>query len=260
MERPAVLQSARLKLLRTARHLDELKACIAEYTGRNPCEVVAESDSNATVKVYEPPPDDVALIAGEVLYQLKSALDHMAFQLVMLNPRGIALPERSRQDCQFPIWTDLPTAKTLPLPYGVFKNLPGITDEVHAFIESLQPYYGIGATNNYLRFLKGLSNVDKHRHFSVIRTRAQVYEEVTWASGFRSSSLAHFEHNTQIPTPFIAADDERVDVKRSVTAAVSFNEPGALGEAVCLPVDLLLDDIAAAVWIILLRLEDLCKC
>ena len=237
------LQPVRLKLSRAAQHMEELKASIREYAGGNPCEVIPESDSKATINISQPPPDAIAVIAGEVLYQLRSALDHLAFELVKLNPENLSLPKGWEEKCEFPIWTELRPGQIRPLAYGVFKSLPGITKNAHTFIELLQPYYGVGATNNCLKFLKGLSNIDKHRHLSLISTRAQVREEVTWASGFRSASLAHFKHGTEIATPFVSADDECVDMQRDVSAAVFFDEPEVLGGAVTVTVGRLLEDI-----------------
>lgn len=55
-------------------------------------------------------------------------------------------------------------------------------------------------------------------------------------------SFAHFEHGAEVGG---YPSNERVDVERSVTVAVSFSESerGALGDAITLPVDYLLEEI-----------------
>jgi len=77
-------------------------------------------------------------MAGEVLYQLRSTLDHLAFDLVKLNRIGTPLPSEWEENCCFPLWID---PLTKPPFYNCFKScLPNISKAAFAFIESVQPY------------------------------------------------------------------------------------------------------------------------
>lgn len=93
------------------------------------------------------PPHDVAIPIGEALYQMRSALDHLAFGLVKAsNP---ILPLDWERNCEFPLKLQLPkTVPCAPVPFGhdsFSKCLPGIPIGPFTIIESLQPYYPFGA-------------------------------------------------------------------------------------------------------------------
>jgi hypothetical protein len=239
------LQSARLKILRASKHIEEIKSCIATYTAGNPYEVIPQPDGKEILTTGTPPPE-LSVIAGEVLYQLRSALDHLAFDLVKLNPGNISLPADWTDKCEFPLFQTLKPGQQTPLPYGSFTKLPGVSKEAHAVIEALQPYYRVGAANNYLRVLTNLSNIDKHRHLTLMRTRAVLHEKRVMSSGLRGTSFASLDHGAEIPALdyFSFGSDTTVDLDRSFTrAVVTFNEKEALGGATSLPVDYLLGGI-----------------
>ena len=93
---------------------------------------------------------------GEILYNLRSALDHLVWRLVLVNGE-----EPGRHNA-FPIvndeskWDEVKTRK-----------LKGLSRDVAARIERLQPYTGgIGLQFNVFAFrtLHTLCNIDKHRY------------------------------------------------------------------------------------------------
>jgi hypothetical protein len=190
------------------------------------------------------------MLAGEFVYQLRSNLDHLAFDLVRMNRSGSTLPPKWEENCQFPILDKTPSSgQTFPLPYGAFKNLPGIPIEAHTIIERVQPYYGLGAVNNGLRFLNKLSNIDKHRRLALTVTRVQVRQDFKQKSGSTGYSIETLGHGAEILTPCAGEDDPIVEVKRSTTLKVAFNEPAALGSASgVVPIDELLEIILGEVW------------
>ncbi len=189
------------------------------------------------------------MLAGELIYQLRSALDHLAFDVVERNLSGATLPPKWEEDCQFPIWIKpLKPGQTIPQPLGAFKNLPGISIEAHTIIERAQPYYRVGAVNNCLRFLAHLSNIDKHRRFALTRTRAQVRYDVLHKSGITGYSMETLEHGAEIPPPYEWKDDPIVQVDRSTELKITFNERSTLGDATDVPIETLLETIVGEIF------------
>ena len=236
------LESANLKLARAAEHIEAIRDVVWDYIEREPSDVTTEPNGKYVLNFREPPPAAIAVLAGEAIYQIRSALDHLAFELVKLNPNGTTLPTDWEEECVFPLWLDTP--KKAPV-YNCFKNtLPGITTGAFTFIESVQPYHRRD-TGNILRMLAVLSNIDKHRHLNL--TKPQAYrrdEAVVIHKGHRmhSSSVRRAEDGARIESPF-PFDTQIVDmqVQGAFTPFVSFHE-SALGQgAATLPVDYVLE-------------------
>ena len=72
---------------------------VASYGNR----FTRKADGKETLDLFEPTPL-ISLFAGEFIYQLRSALDHVAFDLVQMNKGGVTLPTDWQEDCAFPIW------------------------------------------------------------------------------------------------------------------------------------------------------------
>ena len=113
-------------------------------------------------------PVEWSIRAGEILYNLRSALDHLVWQLVVANGQK---PSRANQ---FPIldeeaqWTK----------HSTQNKLKGVEDECKKRIRFLQPFNPMLQLpiNGQLRpcyapvfrTLRDLSNIDKHRHLNLI--------------------------------------------------------------------------------------------
>ena len=117
-------------------------------------------DVNKQVWIYrgETPeaPIEWSVRIGEILYNLRSALDHLVWQLVLANG------EKPGRHNEFPIVND---ASEWGQARG--RKLKGISQAAAARIERLQPYTGgIGFPFNVFAFrtLRTLCNIDKHRH------------------------------------------------------------------------------------------------
>ncbi|MGH9494657.1 MAG: hypothetical protein ACRD3B_06635, partial [Candidatus Sulfotelmatobacter sp.] len=157
-------QAIDAKLNRVPEKIEAIKAHSDTYIAQNPPQVVMDGDGKTTLDMPVPVPPHISVVVGEILYQLRSTLDHLAFHLVKLNPGGATLPVGWEDRCKFPLMLDLKIGQAAPLPLGCFNNLPGISAKAHAFIESVQPYYRVGKVNSCLRFLRELCNRDKHRY------------------------------------------------------------------------------------------------
>ena len=151
---PAASDSAKLKLIRAAKHIRALKRCIAKYSASKPHKIISKPKRQKQLNVPNSPSPEISVLAGEAVYQMRSALDHLAFELVQVNPNVSAIDPDWRENTQFPLTTEIPKGCKLPLPKANFtRDLPGISDKAFTFIETLQPYYRIGAVNGAMGFL-----------------------------------------------------------------------------------------------------------
>lgn len=159
MQEPS-LAPVRLKIGRAEEHLDTLDAEIGVYLANEPYAAVREYDPQhgerlAGIRVTQPPPAHLALVIGDYLHNLRSALDHLAWQLV------IASGNTPTPRTEFPIYKD---ASVYQQRVGRVVIQPGVTAPIGADVESLQPYHrGDDALNHPLWVLHDLSNIDKHR-------------------------------------------------------------------------------------------------
>jgi len=154
------------KIERADSHLDALDTEVKKWL-----EVHAETGfsrhfyAEARVQAFwwdiPDPPLDWGVRIGDVVHNLRSALDHLVWQLSSSPKAGIG-------GNQFPIFRDKPTqgfdARTKD---GM---LYGVPDDERAKIEGLQPYVRDPGTEdrNALVILNNLSNVDKHQIVHVV--------------------------------------------------------------------------------------------
>ena len=156
------LDGIHAKVRRAEQHIKEItddmdKRCteVKQSIVREVCE-----DSSKQIWTYrgETPniPIEWSVILGEILYNLRSSLDHLVWQLVLANgqtPGG---------HNTFPITTDdgkwQKTKGT---------SLKGVSKRYEAMIGYLQPFTGgidLPFSVSMLRVLNGLGNTEKHRH------------------------------------------------------------------------------------------------
>jgi hypothetical protein len=220
------LESAALKLMRAQKHIDAIRDISWDYNEREPNVIIKHPDGSDELKFIESPPDAISVLAGEAIYQIRSALDHLAFQLVRLNRGGI-LPVDWEEKCAFPLRIDPP--KNPPVFNCFERTLPGISMQEFTFIESVQPY-NRGDVGVFLGRLAILSNIDKHRHVHVTKPQAHRRDEATvryrgivmhTSSVVRVEDGARTEHTLDFPDTEVL----NVQVGGAFTPFVSFYEP-----------------------------------
>jgi hypothetical protein len=217
------IEYARIKLHRVAVHIKAIGECVADYSGSEPHKRVTQADGKQKVNVIDDPPPEISVLAGEALYQLRSAIDHLAFDLVKLNAGNIQLPADWEEHCFFPLWLNVPKK---PATYNCFSHiLPGISKQAFTFIEGVQPYRS-NRTGNVLRLLADLSNIDKHRYLNLTKARLANRERIETSQG-RYTSIRRIEDGAELdPVPTTWVDGkEPVYVERSISVDVSFAEP-----------------------------------
>jgi len=206
--RIAGIESAKLKLARVAVHLDEIRHLISESTRKTDAyEIIKDANGKETVNFLLGPPQDLFVIVGEIVYQFRSALDHLAFQLIESNQAQIALPGDWERHCKFPLMLNVPATGNppvpfiLPVPQSVFeKTLPGMSKTAYAFIESVQPYHRGPGIHNVLRIIGQLANIDRHKHFHVMIPRLAVHSYVAYSGGITGThTVGGLKHGAEVP-------------------------------------------------------------
>jgi hypothetical protein len=154
----APFDSARLKIARARKHHLELVAEIAAYFSRRPIRLVAEKapnfpahlDTHAwTVRISEAAPEAIPAIVGDIIHNLRTALDLLACDLVRLNngsTSGVYFPFSERaEDLQLMIKN---------------KHFNRAGHEAVKMVKELKPYKG---GNLSLRAIHDIDIIDKHK-------------------------------------------------------------------------------------------------
>jgi hypothetical protein len=239
------IESAKLKVKRAAEHIETLQSRAREYASDDTNFVVEESDGAKKLRFPNEPPAEIAVLAGEIVYQLRSALDHLTFELVKANPKGVTLPPNWPNRCQFPLCIEIPRKGnppvpiSVPLPFNYFKeSLPGITVQAFTFIEALQPY-NQGNGPMQLGWLEQLANIDKHRHFHIVNPQAYQFEHIR-SPRIDSYDLSPLHDGTEIKPTLHSTDElsDAVSVERGIVDPfISFDESALPVEVTDVPVD-----------------------
>jgi len=113
----------------------------------------------------------VSVILGDTVHNLRSGLEHLAFQLALWNTDGNV---RNERQVQFPI-EDTEEAFNARCALGRGGWLAEVHPDHQAIIERSQPYHGIdqetmmmGLDFHALAMLRDLSNMDKHRLLATV--------------------------------------------------------------------------------------------
>jgi len=102
--------------------------------------------------VESPPPVSLGVVAGDVIHNLRSALDHLARELVIAN--GANPRDEGRPRTQFPIVTASEQQPVIHTESG------DISSAAQVLLEVVQPN---NRPDHPLAVLTRLANIDKHR-------------------------------------------------------------------------------------------------
>lgn len=108
------------------------------------------------VRLWKPLPMELSLIVGDFAQNLRAALDHLVWQLVLVNGR------RPRRENFFPIFDYRPRPGSRQEKRWN-AAIKGLSDNMVTFIDSCQPYARRDEGPHLLMALRNLSNQDKHR-------------------------------------------------------------------------------------------------
>jgi len=153
------LDGVRLKLVRAEEHLKTIFQILDGFSiGK--CEIIAEEDKNTNsglLRVHLPKPDpQLRVIAGDFCYNVRSALDHLVWQLVIANP-----PHAPNRNNAFPICSSQANFNDAKRRH----RLDGVSAEAITLIDSFQPYPG---RKQALLTLSTIHDTDKHQTLNIV--------------------------------------------------------------------------------------------
>lgn len=204
------------KIDRAKHHLSQLHATLEAWGS-------AEENDHAPTFDYYPErdrlefvlhkvrPDDInwSLIVGDVVHNLRCALDHLVFQLALLNGN----PVEECHKAAFPICIDEASYKQSS------RRIKGlVSPNVLAEIEALQPYkaaamVGKDPRKSNLWIISQLDIIDKHRTLVIA------------AKYFRASSISYTVNDGE-PTIIEAVDTWKPLVDGAKIATIDFSGAG----------------------------------
>ncbi|MEM6429306.1 MAG: hypothetical protein AAF708_08720 [Deinococcota bacterium] len=147
-----------IKVNRAKSHLDELSRSVKEFMGSTPYEIVTREEDDGDlvyrVKIKSEPPVEWSAIIGDIVHNLRSSLDLLAWQLVIHNGKT---PDKS---VYFPIGL----AET---GYGkqLRSSIGNASSKSKKLIRRLKPFLG---GNKILTQLHALDICDKHRLILIV--------------------------------------------------------------------------------------------
>lgn len=244
-----------LKLKRAHAHLDALYAKRNAFvnseesqpydlTGEVESETRTETSRRVTylwrAQIDHPPDPEWALIVGDFAHNLRSALDHLVWQLVILSGK------KPSGENQFPICTTGTRywcARKDGSPSVRDRMLRGVDERYRAIIDRMQPYRGghESAERSPLAVLSTLSNTDKHRllqtafvapltlspeDFDVACDAEGGMAEIKLVSDRLEKGAPFMRVVYEVPDP-----DAKVQMKAKIPVAIMFGEVRVRDEA-----------------------------
>ena len=203
----ATLDDAFRRVDRAGKRVKEVEGEIAAY--RQAYEghtFIKVAEEGVSFQVPAAPPPEISVTIGEVVYNLRAALDYLVYELAILDSGKVV------DGTQFPIVKKPEDFK------GVRRKfLRGLTDDHVAAIERLQPY----KRPHWLWALRALSNEDKHRTLSLIGYVGEVRvlglgateEEAAALGGYR---MPGDEVSMYYPAPILISFIDRTPIEESL--------------------------------------------
>jgi len=150
----ANFHAPKLKIERAKKHISELHNEVAAYVGRHPHRMVVQQDTDPryfrwVLRIIEKIPEEFPVIIGDVVHNLRAALDLLACELVRLNGADT-------HNVYFPFSTDQNGLEDAINQRHMDRAAPDVVD----MIRLLKPYHG---GNEALRGLHDLDITDKHK-------------------------------------------------------------------------------------------------
>ncbi len=220
------------KIARANVHLQTFGVEERAFLDRKPYRLRVDIDTQSSgdmvneilvVETTDSVPADLSVLIGDVLYNLRSALDHLAWQLVLAN-QGTPNDKTA-----FPIFNDRTVIRNGKAVERWLNIAGGVHRDALALIEESQPYLRTdGPTMHPLWILNELVNIDKHRLLLVLAT---VYESIDMTSrgargpiSIRVPVRRALEPGAYVGTLAIPADqhDGHMYMEGGITARVAF--------------------------------------
>lgn len=241
---PNSLKGIKLKVRRASVQLKRLKLSIQRFDAGHPYRIdkYVNPDTGEFgfhFALHRHWHDDWAILIGEYIHNLRSALDHLVYELVRLET-GHPPPLLGRT--QFPIFDrefdEKKPGKRKGFHSGAKPMLVGVGDTARALIEREQPYKTGERQSSPLWHLHELSNWDKHRTIHLTHALSQSF---TIEAPFPAVHFVHcrqagpLKNGAILGGGMFALRDrplsewvDQVDVKFKFTADIGFEHPHAV--------------------------------
>ena len=197
----------RLKVERAKHHIEDLQLCVRGFLDSKPYEVRTKDDPETGKRIYyisrvDPVPLTVAAIAGDILQNLRSALDHTAYQIASVGAGG-APPKP--WEIQYPIADDATKYRDLRN-----RTVQGARQDGLDAIDATKPYKG---GNDTIWRIHRLNNIDKHR---LLLTIGSAFRSLNLSPLIQSSvrkGAPEWVKNIPIPPVYIKPADRLFPLK-----------------------------------------------
>lgn len=218
------LESARLKIARARERLHEMDREAAAFLDTHPYVAVSDQDGDSDLftlrcRVFQTPPISLGMIAGDLAHNLRSALDHIVYQLAAL---GVAGEQGRGEKTQFPIFDDIAKFESWKPVY-----LKGVRDVDIDTLRALQP---LDDPDDLLLVLRNLDDRDKHRVVdAVVSIMGKVH--LNWQTGTTIHEFIpavpldqhlNLDDGTKLGTYRATAIDGNVRVYTKIDPALAF--------------------------------------
>lgn len=173
--RRTVADGGQSKLGRARQHITEAREIARAWLDSDVFIVEGTTDpatgrTEARVRLRGSPPDQLALVVGDTVHNLRAALDQAIFDAAYRHAGG-SLTEAEERVLAFPI---LATAPQEGFEKRTAGQLPHVPVEVRRVVEEVQPYhwndatYPDGSLFHTLWRVHDLDRIDKHRRLTVM--------------------------------------------------------------------------------------------
>jgi hypothetical protein len=193
-----------------------------------------------------------ALMAGEIMFNLRSALDHLAWELHVRHFRGRPIPKDIELSSQFPIFDTHDKWRRKGL-----RRIKSLSERDRRTIRFLQPYKRRhdkwSSVRRGLSDLNALHNIDKHRKLHLV-AGTQRFATAPWSPhefGFRFDPVfGPVKSHDHIDTWFFAEPPSKLKNHEGAFLEVVLEQPSYERNLV-----MLLDGLIGSVTEVLRRFE-----
>jgi hypothetical protein len=222
------LDSARERLKRADENIRLLNAEIikllagapvVDFEGENPTFSQEESERFEALKNFirdQTVQPRFSVLAGEILHHLRSAFDHLAWQLSSPDQR-LRFPTR----IEFPVFSESEHRSGEKKLCRYCRKVEGIISPTALTrIDSLQPYKRVDPLRDPLWIIHDLDRIDKHRHLVLA-----IYTMNVNVSGFLTFEGVGEHRAYEIwPRSFKRIGPPKMEVRGKMSAQVTFRE------------------------------------
>ena len=196
----SIPRSVFLKLERAKEHLETLADVHEKFLATRPYEITRTIEASRQAgrgaehrlvwSRFETPPEALGLLIGDTIHNLRSALDHLAFELASHGAQqsGKVMTPSQERSIQFPI-----ARSARKFSENVRRGaLKFVEAAPRKFIEDRQPFNTMSKHPDkaFLAIVSALDNLDKHRTINVVSAFPSISKD-NWPVQWRGSYLRY---------------------------------------------------------------------